>query len=213
MNEALVERWNKTVNQEDLVYILGDFAFKRHIHWINALKGKKILIVGNHDRMPKIALDQFHQVVGTCRSSPGILQTTIAKQYVTMCHFPMHSWNGSCYSSFMLHGHCHGTKREFDPTQPLILGRDLSDEENDTLITTSRRPEYQDGLSCGVDVDIWEFTPVPWEVLRAKLTARIPAWRARREHYANTPQRDNVAQLAAENASWRARIRDTIINN
>ena len=43
MNEALVENWNSVVTQRDMVVIGGDFAWKRHAKWINALKGKKTI--------------------------------------------------------------------------------------------------------------------------------------------------------------------------
>ena len=54
MNEALIAKWNQTVKADDTVYHLGDVGgssreetesiFKR-------LNGRKILIMGNHDRM------------------------------------------------------------------------------------------------------------------------------------------------------------------
>ena len=52
MNETLIERWNKKVTDKDTVYILGDFAFRSATHagtYLEQLKGKKHLIIGNHD--------------------------------------------------------------------------------------------------------------------------------------------------------------------
>ena len=58
MNEKMIEWWNETVNENDIVYVLGDFTLSRSIRIIvnllNRLKGKKVLIMGNHDtRKPK----------------------------------------------------------------------------------------------------------------------------------------------------------------
>ena len=56
MKEELIARWNAKVNQNDTVYVLGDFAWKgskASIDDINnivkSLNGKKHLIIGNHD--------------------------------------------------------------------------------------------------------------------------------------------------------------------
>jgi calcineurin-like phosphoesterase family protein len=49
-DEAMVERWNKTVSKGDKVYVLGDVAFhKRHLETVGRLNGSKVLIKGNHD--------------------------------------------------------------------------------------------------------------------------------------------------------------------
>lgn len=58
MNETLIKLWNKTINNDDLVYILGDFTLSRRkeiiTDLVNKLHGRKILIMGNHDtRKPK----------------------------------------------------------------------------------------------------------------------------------------------------------------
>ena len=52
MFDAIVSNWNKTVKGNDTVYILGDFIWKKKNEWVEIvkqLKGKKVLIRGNHD--------------------------------------------------------------------------------------------------------------------------------------------------------------------
>lgn len=49
MNEAIAHRWNSVIRDEDLVYILGDFAAANVTAWVSRLSGNKILILGNHD--------------------------------------------------------------------------------------------------------------------------------------------------------------------
>jgi len=51
-DEAMLERWNKTVQKGDKVYVLGDVAFhKTHLATIGKLNGSKILVKGNHDNL------------------------------------------------------------------------------------------------------------------------------------------------------------------
>lgn len=52
MNEDIIKKWNEVVTDEDTIYHLGDFALgsKDEFEKITKrLKGKKILIRGNHD--------------------------------------------------------------------------------------------------------------------------------------------------------------------
>lgn len=53
MNEVLIANWNGVVGPEDTVYHLGDFAMGPSGLWerfVSRLNGKKILILGSHDR-------------------------------------------------------------------------------------------------------------------------------------------------------------------
>lgn len=52
MNEILIQNWNKKIGVEDRVFVLGDFALcgkDKIIEFGNQLKGKKILVLGNHE--------------------------------------------------------------------------------------------------------------------------------------------------------------------
>jgi calcineurin-like phosphoesterase family protein len=51
MNETIIENWNKTVNDNDTVYHLGDVYFGQGWKHVSRLKGKKHLVVGNHDNL------------------------------------------------------------------------------------------------------------------------------------------------------------------
>lgn len=104
-DEALVSNWNHAVGKHDTTYILGDFAYKRHNHWVNRLNGKKILILGNHDKMSQLELSQFAEV-------HKLLDTQIDKQLVTMCHYKMQSYRSSFHGAWHLFGHSHGRMPE-----------------------------------------------------------------------------------------------------
>lgn len=53
MDRTIITNWNSIIKDNDDVYILGDIAFKLTDHdsipKIKSLKGRKHLIVGNHD--------------------------------------------------------------------------------------------------------------------------------------------------------------------
>ncbi|MCK9279209.1 MAG: hypothetical protein M0P71_01085 [Melioribacteraceae bacterium] len=101
MDEGLIENWNKVVGVKDLVYIVGDFAFQRHGYFINKLKGKKVLILGSHDKMPKIHLEQFQEV---CE----IKNIKALGHNWVMQHCCPRTWDKSHYCSVALFGHSHG---------------------------------------------------------------------------------------------------------
>jgi calcineurin-like phosphoesterase family protein len=53
MDEALISNWNKKVKNQYYIYVLGDFSFhskEKTKEILNRLNGRKILILGNHDR-------------------------------------------------------------------------------------------------------------------------------------------------------------------
>lgn len=136
MDEELIKRWNSVVKKGDVVYIVGDFAWKDHSHYLNRLRGSKVLISGNHDKMSKVKMEQFKGVFGQ-------LTIRIDKQIITMNHYAMRVWPHSGHGGWMLYGHSHG-----------------------------RLPEYDTSLSCDVGVDVWNYTPVPFWVLRKKMANR-----------------------------------------
>ena len=52
MNETIINNWNSVVKEEDTVFILGDLCMGKNTEaaaLVNRLKGKKILVRGNHD--------------------------------------------------------------------------------------------------------------------------------------------------------------------
>ncbi len=59
MHETIIENWNKVVKDNDYVYHLGDVTFRydgAFNNLMHRLKGKKRLIVGNHDKLWNPAL-------------------------------------------------------------------------------------------------------------------------------------------------------------
>ena len=100
MNDGLVDRWNAVVGHKDQVIIDGDFAWKNHRKHVNRLHGKKILIIGSHDDMPQISLQQFAEV-------HSFLKRRFAGYGFFIIHWPMMTWDQMQYGVIHIHGHCH----------------------------------------------------------------------------------------------------------
>lgn len=208
MNDAIVRGWNALVKARDTVVILGDLAWKNHAHWIHALNGHKIMVFGNHDRMPLHVQQSFTEIVGTPRS-PGILEFAVGGQKVVGCHYPMASWNGSRHGAWHFYGHCHARKVERmeagaePPTPPELEGCDA------VCDVMTRIPEFYAALSAAVDMDAWDFMPVPFEVLQVKMRERLARWEARKALFDDWLKTipaggDYSARLAAVNRKYRA---------
>ena len=68
MNAAMIEKWNKVVTSDDIVYHLGDFSFTSALHSkfiFDQLNGTKILVRGNHDgnvaKMLELGFKEVHE--------------------------------------------------------------------------------------------------------------------------------------------------------
>lgn len=101
MDNILISNWNKTVKTKDLVYIVGDFAWKTPDEYLKKLAGKKILIKGNHDY-------KFKKYYPLFEETHNILIRKINKQKVVFCHYKLVSWPGKNRGSYHCYGHSHG---------------------------------------------------------------------------------------------------------
>ena len=111
MDQALIQRWNSRVEQDDHIYIIGDFAYRNEkaTEWyLRQLKGHKHLIIGNHDSKTlnnEKAMSYFESV-------DKMLHVTDGDKQICLCHFPMAEWNMSRHGSWHIHGHIHGSTDE-----------------------------------------------------------------------------------------------------
>ncbi len=85
MNEFMVDKWNSTVKEQDKVYCLGDVYFgagrtrEEITLLLSSLKGKKRLILGNHDNGKDQILQRIFQKIDVWRMFPdmGLLLTHV----------------------------------------------------------------------------------------------------------------------------------------
>jgi len=110
MNEVIIEKWNNTVSDQDIIYHLGDVTFgggmsieDRLKSIMPRLRGRKMLILGNHDYEPKTYEPYFQKIM-----SYKQFGTDMFKVPLVMCHFPLHlSDNEKKVKSLNIHGHIH----------------------------------------------------------------------------------------------------------
>ncbi|MCL2605782.1 MAG: metallophosphoesterase family protein [Coriobacteriia bacterium] len=139
MDRTLIENWNARVRRNDHVYIIGDFAFRNQrpaTKYLEELKGKKHLIVGNHDSKwmkEDGVLDHFESV-------DLMIEINDGKRKILMCHYPLMSWKGK--STFLVYGHIHNNTN--DSYWPLLK-------------------TYDRALNAGVDIN--SFQPATFEEL------------------------------------------------
>lgn len=93
MNELMVENWNKTVSDSDIVYHLGDVYFGSDVEAdkiLSRLKGRKRLLLGNHDDGKDRVLHKHFQKIGLWRMFPEFK--------VLLTHVPVHESNLKIYA-------------------------------------------------------------------------------------------------------------------
>lgn len=107
-------------------------------HYLQRLPGRKHLIVGNHDPvwMKKVDVKQYFVNV------QYMLELSDGSHRLTLCHYPLMTWNRAAHGSYMLYGHIHNNKNA--PYWPLLA-------------------EMDHALNAGVDVN--GFRPVNFEEL------------------------------------------------
>lgn len=104
----LVDIWNSRIENEDLVYILGDISFGKYdqTKWLLArLKGQKIVIKGNHDNEQHLNRLKHEGIILSWKLYDEV---EIQGSKACLMHYPIASWNRQHYGSYMLHGHSHG---------------------------------------------------------------------------------------------------------
>ena len=119
MNETLIANWNKKINKDNDVYILGDFVFggKNFVrNIISSLNGRKHLIKGNHDKSVIKCSDLFVWIKDMYELNIQDIDAPMKLQKICMLHYPMLTWNKSHYGSWALHGHVHNRFDELNKT-------------------------------------------------------------------------------------------------
>ena len=121
MDRVIIENWNRRVRPEDTVYVIGDMFFRNEHpakEYLSELKGNKILIIGNHDHswMKEGVTDRFFDRISYME------EIYDGSDMVTVCHYPMMTWNGAQKGSYLVYGHIHNdTDQDY---WPIIAGRD-----------------------------------------------------------------------------------------
>ncbi len=95
MNDTILKRWNEAVDENDVVYFLGDLTFGRGgritDYWLDKLNGNIVVIKGNHDETRREFLERL-----ILHHDDGKFLLTHGPDYIP-------SW----WDGWAIHGHKH----------------------------------------------------------------------------------------------------------
>ena len=105
MDEYILTMWNETVKDEDIVYHLGDVYFGSDgLNILPHLKGRKRLILGNHDNGKDQNLHRHFQKITMWRMFPEF--------DCVLSHVPIHESSLSKTNTMRnIHGHIHNNSQ------------------------------------------------------------------------------------------------------
>ena len=117
MTSNIIKRWNSTVDVNDDVYIIGDYAcgnLDAFNEITNSLNGIKHLVPGNHD--VEWMSDPAKSAMFDIMSMIDVI--TDNERKVVLCHYPLAAYDGSTSGAVHVYGHVHNNYNE--PNYELI---------------------------------------------------------------------------------------------
>ena len=119
MNQTIVDRINQVVQEDDVLFHLGDWSFggfSRVEEFRDKIKCKNIhIILGNHDHhiendkhgiKSRFASVNHYLFLQVSETSP-IRGAAVKKTKFVLSHYPICSWKDMYMGVFHLHGHVH----------------------------------------------------------------------------------------------------------
>lgn len=129
MDTAIIERVNERVGAADLLYILGDFAVSADAeyvaHCFHSMRGRKVLVVGNHDTDNKGRLKPALAGLPWDVPPSSALETKDGGQRLYLAHYAHRVWPASHYGAWHFFGHSHGALPSVGRSRD--VGIDLAD--------------------------------------------------------------------------------------
>ncbi|MCI0460731.1 MAG: metallophosphoesterase [Gemmataceae bacterium] len=114
-DEALLAALNERVEEDDTLWILGDFcwgALDQATHYRQRIRCRNVhLVWGNHDH--RSIRPVFDRAI-----EQGMIE--VEGQAIWLNHYPMRSWNRSFHGSWQLYGHVHGRLAAEDAVNGLL---------------------------------------------------------------------------------------------
>lgn len=114
MDAHIIKNWNQKISREDIVFVLGDVSFyprEKTKEILTQLKGRKQLIIGNHDKRKS---DTYWKDVGFEFVSRYPI---CVDEFFWLSHEPMYLTSAMPYVN--IHGHIHSKmmSTDKDPNQ------------------------------------------------------------------------------------------------
>ena len=111
-DKLIKENWNRVVHNNDNVYILGDIGREGGnkdneylCEIISTLKGNKILVQGNHEKLNDNRLRQLFKEIVPYKEITDNYNSINHK--LVLCHYPIIFWNNQHKGWLHLYGHVH----------------------------------------------------------------------------------------------------------
>lgn len=116
-DEVIIELWNSTVAEGDIVYHLGDVAFGGvdNLKFVRQLNGTKHLIMGNHDHY-----QMFDYIDAGFVKIQGVMRY---KEFI-LSHIPLHPSNIGRWG-YNIHGHIHNAKDNLPDSRYINVNADV----------------------------------------------------------------------------------------
>lgn len=114
MHAHFLSRWNTKVTNSDTVYILGDIALRgRHtplVGLVAQLKGKKVLVKGNHDDLSDYRYTKLFEEIVDYKELSDTINGQAYK--LVLSHYPILMWKNQHHGTILLYGHTHNTAED-----------------------------------------------------------------------------------------------------
>ena len=111
-DKIIKQNWNAKVTNGDTVYILGDIGREGGnkdneylCEIISTLKGKKVLIQGNHEKLNDIRIRQLFTEV--CQYKEVSDNSNGKSRNLVLSHYPILMWKNQHKGWIQLYGHVH----------------------------------------------------------------------------------------------------------
>lgn len=121
-DETLIQNINNKVSWDSTIYFLGDFTFQGIENiwkFRDRINCQTIhFVAGNHDHHQRknaiVKTDAGYKNVQSLFASYNeIISKKIGGQQMTLCHYPMRSWEKASKGAWMLFGHCHNALPDY----------------------------------------------------------------------------------------------------
>ena len=167
MNNHIVEELKTRLTSKDILFDLGDLFWKTKdediINILDQIPCKNIYkIMGNHDSYEQYFNNK--RINKLFKGIYDILDVNIVVDNTTyqlsLCHYPIVSWNHKPYGSLNIHGHCHGNIDDYNESNydlRVDIGFDskLSKELGTFIISIKDIINYFDRKTNGLSYLKW----------------------------------------------------------
>ena len=165
MWRVMIDNWNEKVKKSDDVYILGDIGGytldQMRIEVIDKLRGRKHLILGNHDMLSPDIKRRFVEIANykeiTDKSSGKSVRLALS-------HYPILIWNEMFKGRVLLYGHLHNTRDEY------LFQKALLEYNKDRCGAFGRE---KDAAAYNVGCMLWGYTPMSYEESKSSASSPV----------------------------------------